>query len=694
MIRSLLLAAVSASPLVAQGDAKPTEPKPPMIALRALGVPELVAQFPDTKLGKLAADEEVAAAIELASARMRSELQRRNAIRHVAAELEVEIEPWMLANMYTQPEIWRAFEHPLDQLRSAELTATMPEVSADIPFQPPNTAMVMTCLPPYLGKWEQAFRKEVDRVRRSPWFEEKKSTKIGDAPAFVFAPPELDEHESEEAPFEIAPIAVWMQCLPGTFAYGAGILSDATSAPRASQSTAGEVSMMLDLEQYVAMFSRMMGNTPTEFSAMGFDTLRKMTWRGRFEGEMLLDELTFELSDREPTGIVGALLLGKATPPSQGLPKGAIAQLRTSVDVETLTDCLQKLQAGLPAEAVAQATKALDGGVALGVCAPKPGGLIPRIYLSFGVADKSALDKLLATVLTDDLPTKKVKFGDVECATVKIPGAPPAIQPAFCIVDGAMHIAESARSLRSFLKAQREGVVAMDTGDAPLPTGPGEIQTTFDLRLDEVQLYRSYYETWLPLFEMTNQKPTLLDRDDMPSVDVIEEHCGTSRGALYRDGNRFVIRHLGVLGGPEAAAIAMTWGPILSQGMSDYTTQRLSAKIAEAKLATIWEHFERFEAREKRKPKDLAELVAVEKMPHDLLSLPADDMAEDVTLVTGAKIKSSFRYFPEGVKTDQGDRVIMIEIRPVSSERGFLGENGAVLDVWGDDCTKPIGQFR
>ena len=663
--------------------------------LRASGVQRLVEHFPQTRLGKLAADPDVAEAVDRLLANESMQRRRGRAVTALAAELEVELEPWMIGNLYTNTDLSRLFEFPLPQVRALELSARLRGEAQEAMFRAPDTSILVACTPRHEGRMTQVFEREAQQLERAPWFTRQMDAKIGGFPAYVFTPPESEQNDYQ------AP-GLWMQHLPGTFAYGTGNPDTGIDLARSiAEATAGdgEVAMFMDLQLYMNMFGRMGMGVPTEFAALGFDKLKSLTWSARFQGELLLDQLVLEMTEETPTGLVGALVNGSGTPPAQALPKGAIAQLRTMVEMTELTKSLTALgdDLPLPPMVLEKIAQALDGGAALGICAPMPGGLIPRIHLSLGIADREVLDELLQKlVLGRNRPFKKVRYGDTECTILKIPNLPQGIQPAFCVIDGVLHVAESGRSLRAFLKSQKQDVVAMNVRNAPLPEGPGEQVTSFDLRLDEVELYRAYRNIWLPLFELTNSQSTALRRDDMPPVDLVAEHCGTSRGALFKDGRRFVVRHLGALGGPEMAAVAMTYGPILTANSGNYAVDQIAYLVASHKLQAVYEQFEKFEQREQRRPKDLAELFAAQQLADDALLMPVDDLAEQFTLPDGRKLRTSFRYFPETVEVTNfnGDTdMILVEIRPHSYNRACLSSSGSTPEIYGEDSSKPIDRL-
>jgi hypothetical protein len=534
--------------------------------------------------------------------------------------------------------------------------------------------------------------------------------KFGGFPVWQFAPAAGSNDETQMAPFG-APASAWLLHLGGLFAFGSdspdacGVLAPPPARPPA------QVVAEMDLAAYLAMFRRMMGALPSEFAALGFDALTRIQWRGTFDGARILDEIEVEFVD-EPKGLVGALLAGKAALPAQPLPAGALTQLRCGVDLPMLLECART--AGLGEVVSEQLAKlvptALTGGVAIGVCAPAPGGMIPRLYLSLGIADEKAAGELLAALTQGSAKTKEVTYEDVPCTVLELPGAPPALQPTWCRVGAVLHVAESPLSMRAFLKARAQGgnagggtgAEAMDVGDAPLPQGAGEVLPTFDVRCDEQQLYLTFHKVWLPLLMLVadrGEAKPLVGAQEMPSPDVVLPHLGKSRGVLRRDGKVFRLQQLGALGGVEAAAVAMTWGPFLS-GLfhGDWTLEQVESAVARHQLQAVWAALETFQTNNKRWPNDLAELFADKKLPVDALLMPGDGKAEVVVLPAGdtRTVKTSFRYFKDGVEVNAGgnqQKMLLIAIAPRRYARPMLSVDGAIPEIWGEDSTRPIQTF-
>jgi hypothetical protein len=244
----------------------------------------------------------------------------------------------------------------------------------------------------------------------------------------------------------------------------------------------------------------------------------------------------------------------------------------------------------------------------------------------------------------------------------------------------------------------------MDVGEAPQPEGPGEVLPTFDLRCDEAALYRAFHEVWLPLYALMPDTATgavpMLRRDDMPSPEAVARHVGKSRGILRKNGQCYTVQHLGALGGPEAAALAMTWGPIVAGFFhEDWQTDQLVTAIARQKLEAVWPALEAYKREKGGWPATLGELFAAGKLPADALLVPGDDAAEPVALPAGdtRSVKSSFRYFPNTVKVgDQGESAgtLLIAIAPSRHHRAMLTIDGQVPETWGEENRLAIDKFK
>ena len=698
MLRLTLLSAVLAASLGAQGGAPTFVPKPGLASFAAEDVPRLREQLPQSAVGRLLADAEVAAAWDRGLQRYRERAARRDATMTAAIAMDLELPPW-LATSVVGSLGWSALrELDLQDLQRVEYGGVLLE-GDDVPrWSPVAGFATFSCRPRAEGRWSAIFERHARALTASKVWQTDPDVKFAGFPAYGFRAAPRVEGGNEQLIEQYGDARAWLLHLPGLFAFGSttpercGTL--APPPPRAPAQVVGE----MDLAAYATLFSQLGGRIPAEFAALGFTGLKSLRWRGRFVGTDVLDEFEAELGD-EPKGLVGALLAGKAALPGQPLPDGALAQLRAAIDLPTLLSVADILQLGevLPEALRTVVGKAFTGGLALGACAPA-GGLIPRIYLSLGIADAKALDELLAKVVDADVTKKEVTYEGVTCTVLTISRLPAAFRPTYCTIDGVLHVAESALSMRAFLKARLDGGEAMAIGDVPVPAGGGELLPTLDMRCDEQALYRTFHKVWLPLVKLMRFDP-LLQPDEMPSPDAVLPLLGRSRGVLRRQGKTWRLQQQGPLGGVETAGLAMTWGPIVSSFFHrDYYTDEVSGLIAKKKLEAVWTSLEAFQKEQKRWPNDLAELVVASKLPADALLLPGDGLAEAVPMPAGDArgMKSSFRYFKDGVKVDvQGNAqtMLLIAIAPCSRGRSMLANDGTIPDVYGDENRWPIDRF-
>lgn len=703
MHRDRVMAAllVSGCALVAQDGAPGFVPKTHLVRAAAEDVPRLLAQLPQSAIGKLLDEPEVAAAWEAGLARYRQRTERSAALYAAAHSKDVPLDPWISAQLATQEPFHAVREIELADLLRFELLGLVGDEDA----RTPNLAVLAQCSPRAEGRWSHQFDQRVQRLRQSRRWRPQPDAKFGGFPAHVFRVEDADEAAGS------IDARTWMLHLPGLFAFGSGTPeSCGTMAPLPAMAEPQVIGEM-NLAAYLEMFARM-GGTPGEFTALGFAGLKYLRWRWRFQDALLLDEWEVE-PYAVPQGLVGSLLAGTAELPAQPLPDGALAQVRAGLDVKLLLRSLRDLGGGeaLPEPIEQLVEKAFTGGVAIGVAPPSGVGPIPRIFVSLGIADDAALDELLAKLLPapatgreheGPAPTgKKVVYSGTECTVVTLRDFPAGIQPTFCRLDGVLHVAESGLSMRAFLKARSAGGEAMDTGDAPMPAGPGEVLPNFDVRCDEQALYRTFHQVWLPLLALIpddGELQPLLSGDEMPAPDAVLPLLGRSRGVLRKDGSVYRLQQLGPLGGVETAAMAMTWGPLLSGVFHrDWTTQQIEHAFARAQLEAAWTAFETFRQKNERWPKDLGELFAAGGLADDALLLPGDDMAEPVAMPAGdaRRIHSSFRYFPKPVTVADGQdsEALLIALRPMRFGRGVLTTTGELPPIWGPESQKPIDQF-
>lgn len=685
LVAAVLFLSLGALP--AQGGAPTFVPRQPAI-LRVVveDVPALLAA--DSRLSRLLAEPEVAEAFATFRARVRERQASSDALLAAAAALDIDAHDQLENRFLRQVEAY-------DCQRFEAVVLTPPEGR-----RIPENVVLVGCTPKAEGRLTQAFEALAAAVAGRKGLTPVADAKLGGFPMHRFAPASGTNGEAAPIPYQAHD--QWLAHLPGVFVVSQGTPETVGTVGPAPARAPAHAALTLDVNAYLGLLFGG-GGAPMPLGGLDLDTLEQLQWRGRFEGDRLLDELELTLA-ADGSGVLHALLGGTAKLPAQPLPEGALVQLRCAVDVQALLAAAMRLSP-VAEELRKDVRAALTGGAAIAAVAPARGAMLPRLYVSLGIADDEALTRVLEALFfrRKDM-TKVVTYDGVECTVFTVPGAPSGLQPVFARIDGVLHVAESGTSMRALLKALKDGGEAMDVGDAPLPTGPGEPLPTFDLRCDEAAMYRAFHDVWLPLFALVpatelGMEP-VLRRDEMPDPDVVEKHAGKSRGVLRKDGSKLTIQHLGALGGPETAALAMVWGPIVAGWVHTRApSEHLTAAIGRRKMQLVWDALDAAGCAKAPWPATLGELLVAAKLPADALLIPGDATAEPVAMPAGdtRQVKSSFRYFPAPMKLDvhgEVQQVLFVSIAPRRYGRLVMTQDGGTLDLWGEDSQRAIDTFK
>lgn len=676
------LAAQSGTPRFVFGDDA-------VVRIRGDRIGELRERWPDTALGRLWTDPAIVDLVERIGRDREVARERDRLALAEASRLGIALEDYEIGNLFSAVGAM-ATAPPVSEWRAAA------QAMAFEPGSPaPHNAFAVACMPQFEGRWTKEFESESARLRQAPWFLPAAEQKIGGVPAHVFESELIERFGEGERR-----MGHWRLHLPGWFVSGSGrpelfgqVDFEAPPVPRSG----------LHLEVDVARFAKQV-EPPVELQMTVLRGLERLTWDLGFVGSDVRDELVVELGPAEERALLWrALRAGEAPMPEQALPDDALLQLRGSLDWPHAQAALLELgkdELRLPAELTDQLAAALDGSIALGVVAPPVGGLVPRIYLTLGLADREAFFGRIVPAVAAKVPLKAVTYGEVECQILQIPGAPQGVQPAFCVVGDQLHIAESARSLRTFLKVQADGVDAMAVGEAAVPAGAGEL-LPFDLRIDVGRLYEAYYETWMPLLGATMAFTGASaggalgsTRDVMPDPEFVAELARPMRGVLRRDGDTLRLVQVGPFGGVAMVAyLAVTPLMLRAGGAQVGSGSFLAEPIGRHKLRIVGAAIEDFETENGRRPRDLGELFASARLPADALLLPGDENAEAFTLADGKTAKTSFRYFPAGAKVSDFSNtveVVLLQIEPMTYGRMALDAALEPDVIYGDDRTTPI----
>ena len=690
-------------PLAGQDGALGFQPKrTPLVRLAIHDAPALLAALPDLALGRLFAEPDVARAIGIGRDAYVAKVQRWSAALDRLAELD--------ATRVTFEGVVQREVMALDwrDLRGAEILATSAEDGSPFDIQ---TTLVVQPTAQSEARLTERFAHLLGRLRDL-------ETAQGDANQVTVAADQVAGHpglvlapggDPQEFPSYGPPPGGWFVHAPGLFAGGDGTLERAGMLAPAPADAPG-ITLSIDALGYLRMLTSFgMGPDAGQderfdavLRALGLDTCRMLRWQLRPDGERLLDELSLELRDR-PGGLLGALLDGIAPPVAQPLPEGALLQVRLAFDVGAALGAVDELLATLEQPTLGElglvddVRLAWNGGVVLALVRPAPGGLVPRLYASVGVVDHDALGRLLARLETaGEFQRKDVTYEGQPSVQLRLDGAPPALQPSYCVQRDVVHFAESGISLRALLKAQKNGAPPLfDVGDAPRPGGEGAIVPGVEVRFDGGAIHAALHELWLPLAEATmpfgDDEAPLVAHAELPEAETVARHLRTGRGVLRRGPDHVTLAMSGTAGGPELHALLSAYGSLLSSPMTDswrWQTDELLRELAREQLPRLHAAVEAFAKRTGKPPASFGELLAGGDLDDArLLVLPGDTATQAVEHDGKEVARTSFVYHPEGEKTEVNGEEVVVRfamLRPLGWQSLVLDTSGTLHDVWGD----------
>lgn len=660
-------------------------PRRPLVQIVVRDLPGLRAAFANTAAARLLAEPEVADAVDLMWSNLQAQGDRWLALTDALRAMD----PGALClPELCEAEAWRGGATDLLDLQFGYALEIPKEGDApgDMPaWMRHHSYLAMRPLPEAMAARVarlEAFQAEL-RQALPPGNELAPDQTVFGAPGLQLAPggnkarPEHFQYLVADA------VPLWLAHRDGLLFGGVGA-PPAFAALAAAPDTAPSLEVTIEPRQYMqALILMAMGwyffgeedYWASEWQLLGLDKVEKVTWRLSAADDRLQEEISFAIP-KPATGILGAILQGAAPMPRQPLPDGALLQLRGGVDVHLLSQELDAwlLRAELPTLGDLgigdDLRQAWTGGVALALVRPAPGSLMPRLYVSFGVADANALQRLLGKLWDAwNVDRKPRRYEDTDCTQLTLDGAPPGMQPTFAVVDDALHLAESPASLRALLRARAAGAPpALDVGAAQRPKGPGRAMPGLEVRFDPAAIHAALQQIWMPLVGAAGDEngAPLLPIREMPDVATVTEHLAPGRGVLCLDGDRLVLRGEGLFGGPTGQALVTALGPVVSRQLTQrfhYAIESLRARLACAQAIAIHRAIVAYEKRIGRLPADLGELVAAGDLPDvSLLKIEGDAQPEPV-LHDGKQIAaSSFRYYPKGLTVTPYDTQINAQL--------------------------------
>ncbi|MBL9077344.1 MAG: hypothetical protein JNL08_07570 [Planctomycetes bacterium] len=694
LVAATLLAAVSLSSAVAaQDDALRFVPREPMMRIAFDDVPALFAALPGMHLGRLFAEPDVARAIGLGRDAYVGKVRRWSD----AVDRLLELQPdratiEMLVERELMSLDWRDLQH-------AETIGRRNEAVYGV-----QTTIALAPTPAAAGRLTQRFEQLLAQLRRLATADAAQATlrvagdRVSDHPGLVLAPHETAQ---DEAMFG-APAGGWFAQLPGLLAGGNGTHELAGTFARQAPPAPG-ISIELDIGKYLNLMGGPGEPDPqvqAALKALGLDACSTFRWQLRPDGELVLDELMLDLRGK-PGGVLGALLDGVAPPVAQPLPEHALLQVRLAFDVAGLLTAVDELLVLSELPTLTELGLADDlklawtGGVALALTRPAPGGLVPRIYASFGIVDADAVARVLARMqeLIGE-ETKQVTYEGKPCVQLRLGDVPPAFQPSWCVQADAVHFAESGLSLRAMLKAQAAGAPPLlDTGDAPRPGGTGAIVPGCEVRFDGAEIHAALHDLWLPLAETAStfggMMEPLVSRQDLPDHETVAPHLRRGRGVLRRAPDRVTLAMSGTAGGPELHAVLFAYGSLLSGPMTGnwkWQTDSTLGEVAKVQLERIHAAIQAHRTRTGKVPASLGELLAGGDLTDArLLALPGDPATEPVLHEGKEVARTSFEYFADGQKMSPEGTEVVVRLatkQALGWRKLVLTDEGVVIESW------------
>jgi hypothetical protein len=703
---TLFAAFLSMFAVAAQDSPVRFQPKSGPIRLACDDLPGLCAALQNGPLGRLCAEPDTRAAIEQGLRGWLAPAQQWLALLDRLTELQpgaASLDELLVAEFYRTD--WRAW-------RSIDLCA----IAGEGHEAQPRTVLMLEATAAAAPGLMDRYTALAKRLRQEPallgHLTLAKAQQVLGQPGLVFTHGDHGDPDAAgdgpPAPADVGPgevpanIAYWLAAAPGQFVGGDGDPADSGAFAPTTPSTPG-LHLAFDLRWYCQMMLGFLGNDPREQiqnveNALGTGHVQDLRWRLHAQDGLLAEDLRL-CSDGPPSGLLAALVLGMAPPPEQPLPERTLLQWRCSFDLPKLAEAIDGLLqlAALPTltelDLVGDLRSALTGGVALGVARPAPGSLVPRLYVSFGIGDQAAAERLLARL--QELPgleTKSLELDGRPCTQMRLDGLPAALQPTWAFERNVLHVAESGLSLRALWKAKGRPFGNLK---APRPIGKGALPG-FELQWHAGEIHAALAEIWLPFYEKTILADHAAAKGTVPTADLPEaklvlEHLGLGRGVLRRDGHDLVLAMLGPTGGPEMQALISAWGPMISgQMVEQWRWQRTNAQheLGKAQMAKVHAALVAFEKRTGKRPATLGELVQGGDLADaSFLLLPGETQAEPVLHEGKEVAKSSFRYFANGVEvTPESEKVqvVLIALRAADWRRLAMDREGTVHEGWGD----------
>lgn len=313
-------------------------------------------------------------------------------------------------------------------------------------------------------------------------------------------------------------------------------------------------------------------------------------------------------------------------------------------------------------------------GLALGIAAPPPGSLLPRIALAMRIRDGDAVLALLRRHAADGRsPRVELRHeGGVEFGVVPIAGAPPTLRPTLCVCGDVLLLCDSPSTLQLVRAGSNSTEDVFADATAPACAAPAGAALLGECWFDCEAISRQTAKSWnlrlvanllQPLLVGPNVRvEPLLSRDELPDLDVLAPILGRGRAVFYATADEIGMRvRAPVLGPLLTAAVTSSLDllPELLPAMLESMQRKLRARATEARARRLGEALRRFRAEhDGALPGAIGDLVQL--LPpgdHEPLRAPHDPLAQQQPAVfaDGRRVQMpcSFQLAPAGMLASQ-----------------------------------------
>lgn len=337
-------------------------------------------------------------------------------------------------------------------------------------------------------------------------------------------------------------------------------------------------------------------------------------------------------------GLIAAMTTAADTPPNVPLPSPALLHWRGAMDMDKAFDAIRKAAAVTDDASIddedspikpEDLTATFSGGMALGLSAPKPGAMVPRIGMVARITSDEAFASFREKIeeMLEGIDLTDHDYKDVTWTSIEIPNNPAPMVPSFAVHNGLLLVGENPTTLKDMLKLSIAGDIAppidASNGPSPLPEALG-VEADAALTYDLGATYEMIINQYMPMVQMgmgmalaqqgRGGEP-LFTIDDLPDPEELAPELGIGVGSMTVTDDGLHVSVASSLGDPLLAMMAEFMGPLMGQAIAMGMEQGVSQaekKLAKLRLEKVYSGLRNWQATwgsGKGWPRDLGELM-------------------------------------------------------------------------------------